>query len=414
MRPSSPGRSGVRVALFAVLMLDSVVSGVFFPLSMLYLSVVAGVSLVQVGVLLTVAGVVSLPLPIWVGRLVDRKGAKNAVLVAQLLQAAGFAGYLVSWNPGTVLAAATVLSLGQRTFWASAFTLVSDISDRDPTAGRRERWFGIIGSLRAAGYGVGVLVAGLALAIGSRTALSLAILTCAVLLVGAAVVVHLAIPTMAAGSGAPEEIRGYGVLLKDRPYLALIALNSLFAICNIMLSIGLAPYVTRELPTLAWAIGPLLAMNTVVQAVFQTVVVRWIRPVRRDWSLCIAGALWAAWACLTLLPVWLAPAWWLPSLVVGVFCYSAAQLVHSPVSNALSADAAPADVRGRYLAVFQYSFAVAGVVTPVIFAGLFEISYGLPWIAVAVVGLSTIPFTVLLARNLPHKALATDAATAAK
>ncbi len=50
---------------------------------------------------------------------------------------------------------------------------------------------------------------------------------------------------------------------------------------------------------------------------------------------------------------------WMPCLTVAVPCYSVAQLVHSPVSNALSADAAPVDIRGRYIAVFQYSFALA-------------------------------------------------------
>jgi hypothetical protein len=43
--------------------------------------------------LLSLAGLVSLPLPLWIGGLVDRLGPKPVVLVAQLLQAAG--GYRV-------------------------------------------------------------------------------------------------------------------------------------------------------------------------------------------------------------------------------------------------------------------------------------------------------------------------------
>lgn len=42
--------------------------------------------------MLSLAGLVSLPLPLWIGGLVDRLGLKPVVLVAQLLQAAGVTG----------------------------------------------------------------------------------------------------------------------------------------------------------------------------------------------------------------------------------------------------------------------------------------------------------------------------------
>ncbi|MGW3102931.1 hypothetical protein [Streptomyces sp. NPDC001100] len=87
--------------------------------------------------------------------------------MAQLLQAAGFLGYLVVRDGAGILLAATVASLGQRAFWSSAFTLVSNLSDRDPGGHSRERWFGVIGSLRALGYGLGAVVAGVALSVKS-------------------------------------------------------------------------------------------------------------------------------------------------------------------------------------------------------------------------------------------------------
>ncbi|MFD8812839.1 hypothetical protein ACFV23_15470 [Streptomyces sp. NPDC059627] len=45
-------------AVFLVLMVDSVVNGLFVPLSMLYLSASSGASLVRVGTLLSVAATV--------------------------------------------------------------------------------------------------------------------------------------------------------------------------------------------------------------------------------------------------------------------------------------------------------------------------------------------------------------------
>ncbi|MFE2423884.1 hypothetical protein [Streptomyces hokutonensis] len=184
----------------------------------------------------------------------------------------------------------------------------------------------------------------------------------------------------------------------------------MFALCNVMLSIAFPPFVDRQLPAVTWVVGPLLAMNTVVQAVLQTSVVRLIRPLSRPVSLCLAGVLWASWAGLTAGPLWLPRVLWVPCLTVAVLCYSAAQLVHSPVSNALSADAAPADIRGRYIAVFQYSFAIATVVAPLLFSVLFDLSGAAPWAVLATLALLTVPGMLALAPRLPRAARVTGGA----
>ncbi|WP_181139223.1 MFS transporter [Streptomyces sp. Ru72] len=412
-------RNPAGIVVFLVLMVDSVVNGLFVPLSMLYLSASSGASLVRVGTLLSVAGLLSLPLPLWVGRLVDRLGPKPIVLVAQVLQAAGFLGYLVARNGGVVLLAATVASLGQRAFWSSAFTLVSNLSDRDPGGRSRERWFGVIGSLRAAGYGVGAVLAGVAMSAKSGLMYRGAIGACVCLLMAAALLLGWGVPRNAAlPAGADLEergkaergTRGYRTLWADRPYVALVGLNTAFALCNVMLSIAFPPFVDRRLPAVTWAVGPLLAMNTVVQAALQSSVVRLIRRLPRHTSLCLAGVLWALWACLTACPLLMPRALWIPCLAVAVLCYSAAQLVHSPVSNALSADAAPSDIRGRYIAVFQYSFAIATVVAPLLFSLLFDMSSAAPWAALAVLALVTVPGMLALAPRLPQSALAAGGA----
>ena len=49
--------------------------------------------------------------------------------------------------------------------------------------------------------------------------------------------------------------------------------------------------------------------------------------------------------------------------------------------NALAEAAAPAAVRGRYLAAFQYSFTVPGVLAPAVVA-LFSVAVWLPWLVV--------------------------------
>jgi MFS family permease len=397
------------VSVLVVLVIDSTVSGIFIPISLLYLSASSGASLLEVGTLLSVAGVVSLPLPLWIGRLVDQVGPKEVILVSQALQAVGFLVYLIAWNRAAVFLAALVASLGQRAFWSSIFTLVSNLSDRDTGDRSRERWFGVIGSLRAAGYGAGALMAGIALSVELPAVTEGVIAANALLLIAAAIVIGAGIHRADFHGSAPSAIQSkpsFRLLWNDRPYLGLVALNTIFALCNLMLGIALAPFVSRQFPSIGWATGPLLAMNTILQAVLQAPVTRWLRRLTRKRSLCLAAVLWASWAFVTAASSWVPQVWRIPSLTVAVLCYAAAQLVHSPVSNALAADAAPASVRGRYLAVFQYSFAIAGLIAAPMFSALLEVSSATPWSVLAILALLTIPGIMLLAPRLPDAALA--------
>lgn len=404
--PPAPARRVVKVAVFLVLMIDSLTSGLFIPLSLLYLVARSGASLAHVGILLTLAGIVALPLPLWIGRLVDRLGARSMVMVAQALQAAGFVGYVLVSNLPAVFVAATIASLGRAVFWSSVYTLVSGLSEEDPDPRARERWFAATGSLRAAGYGIGVLVAGVALSVNSVRLYQSVIAANTVLLIIAAALLATFVPNKTAPALSDfDQSRGYRTLWADRPYLRLIALNTMFALCNVLLGIGYAPFIAHSLPGITWVVGPLLAMNTAVQAVVQPLMVRLLRGLGRHVSLCLAGGLWASWSLATMLALYVPKNGRVPCLVLAVLCYSAAQMIHSPVSNAMSADAAPIDIRGRYLATFQSSFAIATVVAPTMFSVLLGVGNAVPWAVLSVAAMLTIPAMLLLAPRLPHEAL---------
>jgi hypothetical protein len=80
------------------------------------------------------------------------------------------------------------------------------------------------------------------------------------------------------------------------------------------------------------------------------------------------------------------PAWALvPYLLIGMIPFAAADLIHAPISNALSAAAAPPNQRGRYLAVYQYTFAFASILAPTFFTALYARGAATPWLALAAV-----------------------------
>lgn len=100
------------------------------------------------------------------------------------------------------------------------------------------------------------------------------------------------------------------------------------------------------------------------------------------------GLLWAVWCAAAAAAVLLPRG----PLLVGylglvMLVWALAEMLHGPASNALSADAAPVGVRGTYLAAFQYSFAVADMVTPGLFGVLYGVDRVLPWVVVGCLAL---------------------------
>jgi hypothetical protein len=100
------------------------------------------------------------------------------------------------------------------------------------------------------------------------------------------------------------------------------------------------------------------------------------------------------------------PAAWLAGYLIAIVAlFSAAELIHAPVSNALAAEAAPEQARGSYLAAFQYGFTIATVVVPAAFAVLFELGPAVPWIVVAAVAAAGTVIMPTLRSRLPASAV---------
>ncbi len=80
----------------AAIVIDSIGTGVFVPVSMLYFLASTSLTLVQVGAALTTAGLLALPVGPLAGGLVDRYGARPVLQAANLAQALASPG-ISSW-----------------------------------------------------------------------------------------------------------------------------------------------------------------------------------------------------------------------------------------------------------------------------------------------------------------------------
>ncbi|MEV7093955.1 MFS transporter [Amycolatopsis sp. NPDC051045] len=387
-----------RVALLCALGIDNFGSGLFLPLTLVYVTQVVGLPLAMAGTAVTLGAVGGLLVPPLAGRLVDRVGPRAVVVGAQLLQAAGAGAYLLAGGAGAVVAAAVLLSAGQQLFYSSLLVLIADVAGDIP----KDRPFAEVGMVRAASFGLGGLTAGALLtwldSTGYRIVLAVDALT---FFVAAAILVFFIRLARPHRQASQRSVR----VLRDRPYLALILFSGLFGLSLDFFLIGTPVFVLDRLHGPAWLPGALLALLTVLTSLCSTVALRLTARLTRIAAMRVGSALFSAW-CLVSLGVLLVPdGWRVGYLLVSTLVFAAGDLVFGPRSGALAEAAAPPVARGRYLAAYQYAFTVAQVIAPAVVT-LFAVADWLPWVLVGACAALAVPGLGMLGSRLPASAVA--------
>ncbi|MGI8701223.1 MAG: MFS transporter [Nocardioidaceae bacterium] len=377
---------------------DALGSGVFLPVSILYFLATTPLSLTRIGLALSVSAALQLPLGPLVGGLVDRVGPKRVLLAANVLEAIGFIGYVFAGSFTSVLVAAAVVQLGQTAFWGSFSPVVAMIA----APGERERWFGFLGALRNASFAVGGIAASLAITIGTTTAYTAVVLLNATSYVLAFALI-LGVPRAHrphAAAGEVGEPSGWSQVLHDRAYLLLVVTNYTYATSAMALNIVIPVYVTQSLGLPGWVAGAIFTLNTVMIGLGQGLVVTLMEGSVRA-NIVALGCLLSAASYVVLLSAdWASVGVGIGIVLVGAAVYTGGELFAGPVLSALSTDAAPLHLRGRYVSLYQMSWTVSMTIAPVTLTWLLERGAAALWAALTVVALAGAALSGLLRRLL--------------
>jgi MFS family permease len=389
---------------------DAIGSGVFLPVSILYFLHTTSLSLTAIGLALSLASGVQLPLGPLVGGLVDKAGPKRILLAANALEAVGFAGYIFAGSFASVLVSATIVQLGVTCFWGSFSPVVATIA----APGERERWFGFLGALRNASFAVGGVVAAIAITIGTTTAYTTVVIVNGTSYVLAFVLIlSAATPSRArertgaaevtsggAGRREGDPPEGWGRVLRDRAYLVLVATNYTYAMSAMVLNIVIPVYLTQSLGLPGWVAGAVFSINTLMIGLGQGLAVNAMTGRVRA-NIVALGCLLSAVSYVILLAAdWTTVVIGVGVALVAAVVYTGGELVAGPVLTALSTDAAPVHLRGRYVSLYQMSWTIAMTVAPVTLTWLLERGGAALWgvlICVALAGaLLTRPLRTML------------------
>lgn len=378
--------------------IDAVGSGVFMPVSILYFLMTTDLSLVQVGGVLSLASLLALPAGPLLGGVVDRIGAKHVLLAGNALQALGFAAYLVTDSFAGLTFWTVVVTIGRTAFWGSYGNIVAAIS----RPGERETWFGFLGALRNVGFAVGGLVSGAAITVGTQEAYAAVVVANAASYV-VALVLLLAVPAPAR-TGHRAVAGSWSTVLRDRPYWLLWTVQLGYCVAMMVLNVAIPVYATTVLDLPGWVTGAVFTLNTVMVGLGQGLVVRAMTGARRWRVLVLANVVFAGSFVALLGAGRTGVVLGVVVVLVGTVVYTAGELLGGPVLGALSAEAAPEHLRGRYLSLIQLAWNLASTVAPVTFAWLLDRGSSPLWLVLAAVSLVAAALAARLGRVLPAAA----------
>ncbi|MEO3791244.1 MFS transporter [Nonomuraea sp. B10E15] len=392
VRPSI-GRHGRFVA---AIIIDSIGTGVFVPVSMLYFLATTPLTLVQVGAALTTAGLLAVPAGPLIGGLVDRYGAKPVLQAANLAQALGFAGYLVVDQPWQIAICAWLNSAGRAVSFSCYGVTVTALA----TPGQRERWFGVLGSVRNLGYALGGLLSAVAVSVGTDGIYAGIVIVNALSYVTAFVLMR-AVPNVRPEAGQ-DAAGGWVRVLRDRRYLSLVAHQLCFAISLFVLNIAIPVYAVDVLGLPGWTAGMVFTLNTLMVGFGQGIVLGWLSGRIRSRVLIAGHACFAAGYLLFLAADHVAAlALAVGVVLLGAGSYTFGEMLGGPITSTIAAESAPEALRGRYLALNQLAVTVAGAVAPAALSSLLSTGAAATWLTLVGVSVLGAALATTIGRVVP-------------
>jgi predicted MFS family arabinose efflux permease len=353
-------------------------NGLFYTSAALFYTRSVGLSPSQVGLGLTFAGLLSLLVGIPVGHLADLRGAREvlmALLVAQGLVMTSLA--LVHSFGAFVLVVVAFACLDK-----AANAVRQGLVARALPADQRVSGRAYLRSLTNLGIGAGSVFAGFAIAADTRSAYLALVFGDAVTYVLAAGATY----RLPATAHADRRTGGSMlVAVRDKPFLAVTAVNALLSTHFAVLEIGVPLWVDRRTSAPTWTVAVLFLINTACCVLFQVRASRGAVDVPTSARVLRNGAFLLAGSYLVFaLSGGRSTTVAVAVLVVAALVNVLGELKQSAGSWGLGFGLARESAQSQYQGLYSTGFAVSSMLGPVLVTQT-AIAHGAPgWVFLAV------------------------------
>ena len=358
--------------LIGSLFIDRLGGALIFPFFSLYITKQFGVGMVEVGTLFAFYAVSSFIGSLIGGALTDRFGRRALMIF------------------GLIASAASALVMGLSKDFHTFFVLsvfVGAFADMGHPAGQAMLTDILPEGKRIEGFGVLRVVANLAVTIGpaiggliaSKSFFALFVID-AIASSITAILVYFTMPETKPEKqkDQPHEsvfatFKGYSVAIKDRVFMAFLAVSAVSVIVYMQMNTTLSVYLRDIHQISTQQFGYILSLNAAMVVIFQFWITRKISKYA-PMLLMTFGTLFylvgfTMYGFTTTYPLFL----------IAMVIITIGEMIVSPTSTALVARLAPLEMRGRYMAVSGFSWIIPSAIGP-LFAGLIMDNYDPRWV----------------------------------
>lgn len=339
--------------------LYAVGSGTFLTGSIVFFNRVLGLSPLQIGTGLSIAGLTSVLASLPLGGLTDRLGGRRAWVIGAAVEGLAVACYPLAKSFAEFIALMMVIALADALAGSGRTVYTAEVI---PAEGR-VRTMAFARAYLNVGFTIGTGVGAAALALGSTAALNgMVLLDAAILLLNALVVARL-LPAVAAQHH--EVRRSPLAALRDRPYLAVSALVAVLLYHAVIFTDIIPLWAITHTDTPKAVLGGLFALNTVLAVLLQVPATRGTDGLPSTVRLLRRAALASAVACPVAALAGLTKGLWtVLALALAVLLLTGTELWLSAAQWFFQTDVPPAALRGAYLGMGRMISSIASTAAP--------------------------------------------------
>lgn len=327
-----------------------------WPFLTIYMRQRLDIPLTTVALLLTLNSVVGLATTMIAGPLVDRFGRKGAMISSLAVGSLTFvgmsaAGALDSWALLMIVNGAfgPLYRVGSN-------SMVADLIEPEGRAGAYALLRLIVNLGVAIGPSIGGFFAAVSYTLAFYTAATAHVAFTLLILF----LVKETMPPRAEAPGEAPADRGYGHVLRDRPFLAFCGVYTLAGMAYSLMMVLLPVYAKENFGVPENQYGFIMATNAAMVVLFQYTTTR-ITERHHYLPVMVVGSLFYALGVGSV-----ALGWNFPTFLVSMVILTIGEMIMIPTSTALTANLAPPAMRGRYMSIYALTWGAGLAVGPVI------------------------------------------------
>jgi MFS family permease len=380
--------------LVAATFIDRVGGALLFPFFALYITKRFGVGMTEVGVLFALWSASAFVGSVLGGALTDRLGRKGMLIFGLLSTSLSslIMGFVDSLEAFYTLA--LLVGVFTEAGGPAHQAMVADLLPEE----KRAQGYGIIRVAFNLSVTIGPAIGGF---LATRSYLLLFIADAVISLITAAIV-YFALPETkpAARPGTqPESVAGtfggYSRVLRDSLFMLFVGACLLMALVYMNMNTTLGVFLRDAHGVPEAGYGLIISLNAAMVVLFQFPITRRIQGFPPMLMMALGTALYAIGFAM----YGFVAAYWLFMLAMVIITIG--EMLVAPVSQALVARLAPEDMRGRYMAIYGFSWSISFAVGPLLAGAIMDnADPRWLWYAAGLVGLLATAGFLLLHRQL--------------